>query len=128
MPHKPYQLPGLEVYLDKLLYQPDSQLSGDYPHAFIYFLTLHNGSNREVTFLGRKWLIERSGGDKWVIEGDGIVGKTPHLQPGESFSYNSFHITDQDSVATGSFHGVDASNNAVFVRIPALTMKVPELQ
>ena len=28
-----------------------------------------------------------------VVEGDGVVGQTPVLEPGEDFSYNSYHVT-----------------------------------
>lgn len=94
--------------------------------AFVYFLTLRNESDREVRFLARKWLIAGENGKKVVIEGDGIVGETPLLRPGESFSYNSFHIVTRNAVATGSFHGVDALGNRVFVRIPAIQLNFPD--
>lgn len=126
MPYQPYELPGLAVQLDKLVYQTSPNLPADSPHAFIYFLTIRNDSDREVVILARKWLIEREDGEKLVIEGDGVVGEQPRLRPGEIFSYNSFHATDQNAVASGSFHGVDVSDNPVFVRIPAIKMSIPD--
>lgn len=126
MPNKTCELPGLDVRLDKLVYQTGPNLPEETPHGFIYYLTIENGSDRDVTLLGRKWVIEEADGEKLVIEGDGIVGKTPRLRPGESFSYNSFHVAKYNSRAYGSFHGVDSSANPVFVRIPPFEMKIPE--
>jgi ApaG protein len=121
----PYELPGLSVRLDQLIHQMDPNLPAETPHAFVYFLTIENHSDREVTLLGRKWVVEQADGEKLVIEGDGIVGERPKLAPGESFSYNSFHVTGQDALAYGSFHGVDSSACPIFVRIPAFEMKIP---
>ncbi len=121
------ELPGLQVKLDKLVYRrgADGQLPPDKPHAFIYFLTIRNDSDRTVTLLGRKWVIEHADGTRLVVEGDKIVGKTPTLAPGEHFSYNSYHVGHCSARAHGSFHGVDASGAHIYVRIPAFDMIVP---
>src|SRR5206468_113010 len=90
----PLELPGLRVELDKLVYRHGGeQLPPDRPHAFIYYLTIRNDSDRTVTLLGRKWVVEHSDGTQLVVEGDKIVGETPRLAPGEHFSYNSYHVT-----------------------------------
>jgi ApaG protein len=126
MPPAPLELPGLRVELDKLVYRHGGgELPPDRPHAFIYYLTVHNESQRTVTLLGRKWLVENSDGTRLVIEGDGIVGQTPRLEPGEHFSYNSYHITAQDAQVHGSFHGVDEQGARVFVRIPRFALEIP---
>jgi uncharacterized protein affecting Mg2+/Co2+ transport len=57
----------------------------DKPHAFVYFVTLLNGSDRVVTLLGRKWVIENDDGTRVVLEGDKIVGETPRLAPASGF-------------------------------------------
>ena len=120
------ELPGLRVELDKLVYRHGGeQLPPDRPHAFIYYLTITNGSDRTVTLLGRKWVVEHADGTQLVVEGDKIVGETPRLTPGGHFSYNSYHVTACDARAHGSFHGHDDTGRRVFVRIPAFDMKIP---
>ena len=122
----PLELPGLRVELDRLVYrQGGDDLPPSKPHAFIYFLTIHNGSDRTVTFHGRKWIIEHPDGSQNVIEGDKIVGETPRLAPGEHFSYNSYHVGATDALAHGSFHGVDDLGRKIFVRIPPFAMRIP---
>jgi len=122
----PLELPGLKVELDKLVYRHGGdQLPADRPHAFIYYLTIHNDSDRTVTLLGRKWVIENADGTRLVVEGDKIVGDTPILPPGGHFSYNSYHLGSCDSRAHGSFHGLDEHGARIFVRIPAFDMPLP---
>jgi ApaG protein len=121
------ELPGLAVVLDRVEYRHDPEhLPPGQPHAFIYHLTIRNDSDRAVTLLGRKWIVEHADGNQLVIEGDRIVGQTPTLGVGESFSYNSYHVTAASARAHGSFHGVDANGQKVFVRIPPFHLAVPE--
>src|SRR5688572_20849202 len=103
----PLELPGLSVHLDQLGYESGGlELPPDKPHACIYFLTIRNQSDRTVTLLGRKWVIEHVDGTRLVVEGDKIVGEAPTLAPGEKFSYNSYHIGACDARAHGAFHGL----------------------
>ena len=120
------EIPGLTAHLDKLCYHHGgASLPPDKPHAFVYFITIRNGSEHTVTLLGRKWIVVHADGSRLVIEGDKIVGETPRLAPGEHFSYNSYHISDQDAAARGSFHGVDELGQKVHVLLPEFGMQVP---
>lgn len=118
------ELPGLRVSVDRVVHHTDPDFPPERPHAFIYFITVTNASGRTVRLLGRKWII-REGGETLVVEGDGIVGETPELAPGETFSYNSYHLAATDASAHGAFHGVDSDGNRVFTRIPEFPMRVP---
>ena len=121
------ELPGLTARLDKLSYHHGgASLPADRPHAFVYYITLRNSSDRTVLFLGRKWIIDHADGTHLVIEGDKIVGETPRLAPGEHFSYNSYHVTGCDAVAHGSFHGVDEAGNKIHVLLPPFALKLPD--
>jgi ApaG protein len=120
------ELPGLTARLDKLHYHHGgATLPADQPHAFVYFITIRNGSDHTVTLLGRKWVVDHADGSHLVIEGDKIVGETPRLGPGEEFSYNSYHVTGCDATAHGSFHGVDENGRRVHVLLPPFTMTIP---
>ncbi|MGB0408720.1 MAG: Co(2+)/Mg(2+) efflux protein ApaG [Opitutales bacterium] len=123
---KSTELSGLRAKLDRLVYFHDTdRLPSDAPHAFIYFITISNLSDHTVTLKGRRWVIREANGHHQVIEGDGIVGKEPTLEPGDVFSYNSYHMTHCDCTAVGSFHGVDRDGKQIHVRIPGIEMKLP---
>ncbi len=127
MPEKTIDLEGLHVALDKLVHHHENKsLPEAESHAFIYFLSIHNMSDRKVTLLGRKWVLENDDGTTTVVEGDKIVGETPTLAPGESFSYNSYHHSRIGAYASGSFHGYDELDNKIRVRIPKFRLDIPD--
>lgn len=120
------ELPGLIARLDRLVYHRGGQsLPADRPHAFVYFVSIHNQSDRTVELLGRKWVIEQVDGERLIIEGDKIVGETPRIPPGESFAYNSYHVTSCDAQVIGSFHGKDENGHPLHVILPPFEMKIP---
>lgn len=120
------EVPGLTARLDKLAYHHGGpSLPEDKPHAFVYFITITNGSDRTVTLLGRKWVVAHADGSQLVIEGDKIVGDTPRLDPGEEFSYNSYHVAGCDAIAHGCFHGIDEHGQKIHVMLPPFSMVIP---
>ena len=120
------EVPGLTARLDKLAYHHGGpSLPADKPHAFVYFITIQNASDRVVTLLGRKWVVVHADGSQLVVEGDKIVGETPRLSPGEQFSYNSYHVTGTDATAYGCFHGVDETGQKIHVRLAPFEMHIP---
>ena len=119
------KLDSLHVTLDRLVYTPKLETPAERPHAFAYYLTIENQSGETVTIRGRKWVVTDEGGQRIVIEGDGVVGKTPRLEPGERFSYHSYHVIATDSVAEGAFFAVSEAGEAVATLIPRFEMKVP---
>ncbi|MBC2608007.1 ApaG domain [Pelagicoccus albus] len=122
------ELDGLVVKLDDLRYQYGGpNVPPETPHVFIYFITVENRSERAVQLLGRKWIIKGEEGETLVVEGDKIVGEEPELQPGERFSYNSFHIGSCNAEAWGSFHGRDQFGNKIHCLIPPFEMKIPPM-
>ena len=121
------ELPGLRVTVDEVRHEPDAQTPPDKPHAFAYFISIHNDGDVTVTIRARKWVVTNARGELTVVEGDGVVGQTPRLGPGESFNYNSYHLLDTDwAVAEGGYFGVDEQGRRVAVRIPKFRMQVPE--
>lgn len=121
------ELEGLQASLDKLVHHKEkSTVKGINLHAFIYFITIRNLSDRTVTILGRKWILSNSDGTTTVVEGDKIVGETPSIPPGESFSYNSYHVTHLSAEASGSFHGIDEFNKKIHVRIIPFRLDIPD--
>ena len=121
------ELPGLHVTVDRVDYQPDAQTPPDRPHCFVYFISIHNASDVAVTIKGRKWVVKNTKGEITAVEGDGVVGQFPHIEPGDKFSYNSYHLLDTPSaVAEGSYLGVDAAGRKFITRIPKFKMVVPD--
>ena len=116
----------MRVTVDRVIYLRTAQTSDDRPHCFGYFITIHNDTESAVTVKARKWVVTEGEGRVTAVEGAGVVGQTPTIEPGESFSYNSFHLlADLRGVAEGSYLGIDATGQRVLTRIPRFEMTVP---
>ncbi len=122
---KAQELPGFTATVDEVIYVDSLEAPPDRPYAFVYFITIANKSKVPLTVKGRKWIIEAKNREKLVVEGDGVVGQMPHLEPGQEFSYNSYHVIATDSVATGAFLAVTDEGKPVVTRIPRFEMQVP---
>ncbi len=117
---------GLRVTVDRVFYQPDAAAPADRPHCFVYFITIHNDTALAITIKGRKWVVTNADGEITALEGEGVVGQFPVIDPGEKFTYNSFHLlSTKFGVAEGSYLGVDALGRRVLARIPRFELKVP---
>jgi ApaG protein len=119
------ELDGLHATVDRVVHVPHLDAPEDRPHPFVYFITIHNDSDETVTIRGRKWVVTDDDDQRLVVEGDGVVGQFPRLEPGEHFSYNSYHTIGADSVAEGAFFGVTDAGQRVFTRIPPFKLRVP---
>ena len=107
-------------------YEPEANTPPDRPHCFVYFISIHNDTDRPITIKGRKWVVTSSRGDVTAVEGDGVVGEFPLIEPGEKYTYNSYHLLDSPSAeAEGSYIGVDGKGRKVLTRIPRFKMIVP---
>ncbi|CAN5314834.1 Co2+/Mg2+ efflux protein ApaG [soil metagenome] len=122
----PVEIPEVKVTVNEVIYMPSLDAPGDRPHPFVYFLTIRNEGAEAVQILARKWVVEEDNGETIVVEGEGLVGKKPHLEPGGSFSYNSYHVLACDGRANGAFFGVTAGGKTFFTRVPSFEMTIPQ--
>ena len=126
MPKKYQELEGLSVRVDDIIYMPSLDAPADKPHPFVYFITIVNDSTERVRILGRKWVVRERDGEICVVEGDGVVGQTPALEPGDDFSYNSYHVIADDAVASGAFFGTTADGRKVLAPVPEFKLELPD--
>jgi ApaG protein len=58
-------------------------------YLFAYRITIENLGAVPVKLLRRHWHIIDSNGDEREVEGEGVVGQQPTIEPGESYQYIS---------------------------------------
>ena len=61
-------------------------------YVFSYEIEMENEGDIRAQLLFRHWRIHDSIGDDTEVDGEGIVGMKPVLQPGESHTYQSFCV------------------------------------
>lgn len=71
-------------------------------YAFAYTITVRNTGQVAAQLIARHWKIHHANGQTEEIQGLGVVGQQPLLQPGQGFEYTSgCHLR----TPTGSMHG-----------------------
>lgn len=70
-------------------YQSQHYSTADSDYTFAYRITIENHSDHTIKLLSRHWYIIDSVNDKTEVEGDGVVGLQPVIEPGESHQYVS---------------------------------------
>jgi len=72
---------------------PEYDVKNSFPsenrHVFRYTITIENQSEFSIKLLKRKWLIYDVGFGFTEVIGDGVIGLTPEIHPGERFTYFS---------------------------------------
>ena len=58
-------------------------------YAFGYTVTIENQSKDSVQLNARHWEILDALNNIEIVSGEGVIGKKPVLQPGESYTYTS---------------------------------------
>jgi ApaG protein len=117
---------GLRVRVDDVVYMPGLDSPDEKPFPFVYFISIHNDSPVPVTIRGRKWVVREDEGEVTVVEGDGVVGQAPVIEPGGTFSYNSYHVVAGAASVMGAFFGETATGDWVFARIPEFRLELPD--
>lgn len=70
-------------------YQPDYSSPAQNHFVFTYHITIENNSEYTVKLLRRHWYISDAGYPTREVEGEGVVGKQPVLEPGDTHQYVS---------------------------------------
>lgn len=118
--------PEVTACVESVAFSPSLDAPPDRPFPFLYVVALHNRSARAITIKARKWIVkDQTTGRCHVVEGDGVGGRTPRLEAGQTFRFQNYHVVAADSVAEGSFLVCDDSGQAQAVRVPAFRMSVP---
>lgn len=95
-------------------------------YVFAYTITITNNGVEPATLLRRHWYITNSEGKIYEIEGEGVVGEQPDIDPGESFSYTSGTVLDTPvGTMNGSYEMLSEGGNCLEVNIPTFTLAVP---
>ena len=97
--------------------------------VFGYRVQIDNQGDEAVQLMSRYWQIIDSLGRTTEVEGDGVVGEQPLIEPGDQFEYTSgTPLTTPSGVMTGHYQMVTASGETFDADIPAFSLDAPGAQ
>jgi len=105
---------------------PERSSPRDNHYFFAYRVRISNEGDETVRLVSREWIISDADGNMEQVNGPGVVGKQPTLEPGAHFEYTSFCPLP---TAIGSMHGtyqmVAASGERFDAEIAPFSLAVP---
>jgi ApaG protein len=117
---------GIEISVETF-YQPDysNPVSGEF--MFAYRITIDNHNSFPVKLHRRHWNIFDSNGTHREVEGEGVVGVQPSMQPGERYQYVSgCNLRTEMGKMYGTYLMENLNSKTTFdVNIPVFEMIVP---
>ncbi|KQN91218.1 Co2+/Mg2+ efflux protein ApaG [Sphingomonas sp. Leaf231] len=91
-----------------------------------YHIRIENGGDTPVQLLTRHWIITDGRGARHTVEGEGVVGEQPVIQPGASYDYVSgCPLATPNGSMQGSYRMVAADGRTFEVAIPRFTLMAP---
>jgi len=108
-------------------YMPEYSSPAQYHFVFTYRITIENISEFSIQLMARHWDIFDAAYPKREIDGEGVVGKQPVLEPGEVHQYVSgCNLRSGIGEMSGFYTMKRIMDDKLFnVNIPAFTMVVP---
>ena len=108
-------------------FQPEQSNPMNSDYLFAYRITIENISSVPVRLLRRHWHIIDSNGNHRQVEGEGVVGAQPILEPGEAYQYVSAASLRSDmGKMYGNYQMENMYNKKLFsVTIPEFELIAP---
>ena len=80
---------GIRIQVESMYVEERSDPQESY-FFFAYHVVISNVGDEAAQLISREWIITDSDGNVERVQGAGVVGETPMLEPGGTFEYTSF--------------------------------------
>jgi ApaG protein len=95
-------------------------------YVYSYTITIANLGEQAAQLLSRHWLIRDAKNNLQEVQGVGVIGEQPHIEPGESFTYTSGVVLETETGIMEGTYQMRAENGDVFdAEIPAFALVPP---
>ena len=117
---------GIRVSVRTVFLEDQSQ-PDDRQYLWAYRIRIENHGRENVRLLRRTWQITDAAGRIQHVQGEGVVGEQPQLDPGEAFEYTSGTPLETPSgFMSGAYHMIATVSGERFdVAIPAFSLDSP---
>ena len=107
-------------------YLPEQSEPGRGRWFWAYHIRIENGGDRAVQLLARHWIITDGRGQRHSVEGEGVVGEQPVIEPGGSFDYVSgCPLATPTGSMQGTFRMMVADGSSFDATIPKFALLAP---
>lgn len=105
---------------------PEQSEPGKGRWFWAYHVRIENGGTNAVQLISREWTISDGRGGRHEVQGEGVVGEQPVIEPGGAFDYVSgCPLNTSTGTMEGQYHMVGADGRAFSVAIPRFPLAAP---
>jgi len=105
---------------------PEQSEPGKGRWFWAYHVRIENGGKRPVQLVSREWTIVDGRGGRHDVQGEGVVGEQPVIEPGHAFDYVSgCPLNTPAGSMEGRYHMVGADGGSFAVAIPRFPLIAP---
>ena len=117
---------GIKISVEPY-YVPDESMPVQQRYVYAYRIVIENQSRQVVQLLRRHWVILESNGARREVEGEGVIGEQPTLEPGQVYQYSSWcPMTTDMGKMSGTYLMERKEDGQQFeVKIPAFRLVPP---
>lgn len=107
-------------------YAEDQSTPDEGEFYWTYTVEIANQGAEPVQLKTRVWRITDGDGQTTEVRGPGVVGQTPLIMPGQSFTYTSgCPLRTPQGIMVGSYQMTDTGGRMFDVAIPAFSLDSP---
>ena len=119
-------LTGQITVKTEVVYLPHQSDPAEHRYVFAYTINISNTGQQPAQLLTRYWLITDADGNKQEVQGDGVVGEQPKIEPGATYTYSSGTVVETPvGTMEGHYGMVDAAGNHFDAAIPVFRLAIP---
>jgi ApaG protein len=119
---------GVQIGVESM-FQPGHSFPHRSQYLHVYTVHITNYNEYPVQLISRHWDITEADGTRKVVDGDGVVGEQPTIDPNGLHSYSSFCVLAFPiGMMTGYYNMVRLDTGEAFtVDIPEFQLVMPDV-
>ena len=111
----------------KATYLPEQSRPNDSKYVFAYTIRIENSGTEPAQLISRYWNILDANDRVQEVQGVGVVGEQPRLEPGNDYTYTSGAILETDTgTMTGNYTMRTDKGDLFDVSIPMFALVKPQ--
>ncbi|MBC7711709.1 MAG: Co2+/Mg2+ efflux protein ApaG [Rhizobacter sp.] len=108
-------------------YVPERSSPENNQYFYAYKIKITNNGQSACRVIHRHWKIKDGNGKAYDVQGSGVVGEQPMLQPGEHFEYTSFcPLHSPYGNMRGKYQMIDEFGDRFWITVPVFFFRPPK--
>lgn len=113
---------NIEVEVIPIFVPDQTQFVNQY--LYTYNISITNKGSKTCQLMRRHWIIVDGNGHRDEVEGEGVVGEQPVIEPGQTYQYSSYcPLVTPTGNMRGTFYFVDSRGHEFPVRVPLFFLR-----